>query len=253
MDFYIEKFQRVLLLVGGRYFLFAGLAFLVFYILLRKRISHKKIQAKFPKVSDFLREVSYSFSSMVIFALIITPIYFNPEIRSHSTIYTEISEYGWAYYFLAFPIMFLMHDTYFYWLHRWMHMPKMYKWVHLTHHKSMNPSPWAAYAFHPIEAVLENGIVIVFYVTLPVHVTHVPLFFMFSILYNIYGHLGWELYPKGFNKTLIGRWVNTSVCHNQHHKFVKGNYGLYLLFWDRVMGTMREDYDQAFDEVKSKA
>jgi sterol desaturase/sphingolipid hydroxylase (fatty acid hydroxylase superfamily) len=189
---------------------------------------------------------------MVIFALIITPIYFNPTLRASSTIYNQIADYGWGYYFLAFPIMFLMHDTYFYWLHRWMHLPGMYKLVHVTHHKSTNPSPWAAYAFHPIEAVLENGIAIVFYWTIPVHITHVPLFFMFSILYNIYGHLGWELYPKGFHKTWIGRWVNTSTAHNQHHKFVKGNYGLYLLVWDRIMGTMRNDYDEAFDVVKSK-
>lgn len=252
MDFYIEKFQRVFLLVGSRYFIFAGIAFFIFYVLLKKRIASKKIQANFPKRADFLREIGFSFSSMVIFALIITPIYFNPELRAHSTIYNHVSELGWGYYFLAFPIMFLMHDTYFYWLHRWMHMPKIYKWVHIIHHKSNNPSPWAAYAFHPIEAILENGIAIVFYWTIPVHVTHVPLFFMFSILYNIYGHLGWELYPKGFNRTAIGRWINTSVCHNQHHKFVKGNYGLYLLFWDRVMGTLREDYDQAFDSVKAK-
>lgn len=252
MDYYLEKFQRVLLLVGGRYFLFAGLAFLICYVLLRKRISAKKIQPNFPKNSDFLREIIYSFSSMVIFALIITPIYFNPTLRASSTIYNQISDYGWGYYFLAFPIMFLMHDTYFYWLHRWMHLPNMYKLVHLTHHKSNNPSPWAAYAFHPIEAILENGIAIVFYWTIPVHITHVPLFFVFSILYNIYGHLGFELYPKGFHKTLVGRWMNTSVAHNQHHKFVKGNYGLYLLFWDRIMGTLREDYDATFDEVKSK-
>jgi sterol desaturase/sphingolipid hydroxylase (fatty acid hydroxylase superfamily) len=252
MHFYLEKFQRVLLLLGGRYFLFAGIAFLLCYVIFRKRFAAKKIQSNFPKNSDFVREIGFSFSSMLIFALIITPIYFSPSIRPISTIYTNISDLGWGYYVLAFPIMFFMHDTYFYWLHRWMHTPGMYKLVHLTHHKSMNPSPWAAYAFHPIEAILENGIAIVFYFTIPVHITHVPIFFVFSILYNIYGHLGWELYPKGFNTTLIGRWVNTAVSHNQHHKFVKGNYGLYFLFWDRWMGTIRTDYDAAFDQLKNR-
>jgi sterol desaturase/sphingolipid hydroxylase (fatty acid hydroxylase superfamily) len=252
MHFYLEKFQRVLLLLGGRYFLFAGIAFMLCYVIFRKRFAPKKIQSNFPKNSDFMREIGFSFSSMLIFTLIITPIYFSPSIRPISTIYTNISDLGWGYYVLAFPIMFFMHDTYFYWLHRWMHTPSMYKLVHLTHHKSMNPSPWAAYAFHPIEAILENGIAIVFYFTIPVHTTHVPIFFVFSILYNIYGHLGWELYPKGFNTTLIGRWVNTAVSHNQHHKFVKGNYGLYFLFWDRWMGTIRTDYDAAFDQLKNR-
>ena len=64
--------------------------------------------------------------------------------------------------------------------------------------------------------------------------------------------MGWELYPKGFNTTQIGRWVNTAVAHNQHHKYFKGNYGLYTLFWDRVMGTIRTDYDAAFDQVKNR-
>lgn len=37
-----------------------------------------------------------------------------------------------------------------------------------------------------------------------------------------------------------------------HHQYFKGNYGLYFLFWDRMMGTIRKDYDQHFDEVKSR-
>jgi sterol desaturase/sphingolipid hydroxylase (fatty acid hydroxylase superfamily) len=72
------------------------------------------------------------------------------------------------------------------------------------------------------------------------------------IVYNIYGHLGWELYPKNFHKTQIGRWINTSVCHNQHHQYFKGNYSLYFLFWDRWMGTLREDYDAQYEKVKSQ-
>jgi len=183
----------------------------------------------------------------------VTVIVFNPAIRPHTTIYKEISEFGWIYYFLAFPVMFVFHDTYFYWTHRLMHHPALFKWVHLIHHKSTNPSPWAAYAFHPLEAIFENCIILIFFFTIPMHVTHVPIFFLFSIVYNIYGHLGWELYPKGFNLTRIGRWVNTSVAHNQHHKNFNGNYGLYLLFWDRMMGTLRSDYDEAFDRVKNKA
>ncbi|MEK6546721.1 MAG: sterol desaturase family protein [Bacteroidota bacterium] len=252
MNFSFEKFLEILNAVGVRYFIIAGVMFALFYKFLCPGIGKYKIQSAFPSQKDYIREISYSFLSMVIFALIVTAIVFNPAIRPHTTIYKEISVFGWMYYFLAFPIMLVFHDTYFYWIHRLMHLPLLFKWVHLIHHKSTNPSPWAAYAFHPIEAIMENGIIVIFFFTIPMHVTHVPLFFFFSIVYNIYGHLGWELYPKGFNLTRIGRWVNTSVAHNQHHKYFKGNYGLYLLFWDRVMGTMRSDYDEAFDQVKSR-
>jgi lathosterol oxidase len=252
MNFSMDKFLELFSKVGSRYFLLAGITFLICYVILKPRISKFKIQSAFPASKDLWREVIYSFLSMVIFAVIVTAVVFNPVVRPHTTLYLDIHDYGVAYYLLAFPIMFVIHDTYFYWIHRMMHHPFLFKWFHLVHHKSTNPSPWAAYSFHPLEAILENGIILIFYFSIPMHATHVPIFFLFSIIYNIYGHLGWELYPKGFSRTAIGRWVNTSVAHNQHHKYFKGNYGLYLLFWDRVMGTLREDYDQAFDSVKAK-
>ncbi len=71
------------------------------------------------------------------------------------------------------------------------------------------------------------------------------------MLYNVYGHLGWELYPKGFSKHWIGKWVNTSVNHNQHHQYFTGNYGLYFLFWDRMLKTIRPDYEKRFEEITS--
>ena len=55
--------------------------------------------------------------------------------------------------------------------------------------------------------------------------------------------------PKGFSRHWFGRWINTSVSHNQHHQYFKGNYGLYFTFWDRLMGTIRTDYEQRFEEV----
>ena len=58
--------------------------------------------------------------------------------------------------------------------------------------------------------------------------------------------------PKGFHKTWIGRWVITSVSHNLHHKRFTGNFGLYFLFWDRAMGTMREDYDRMYEEATER-
>ena len=93
---------------------------------------------------------------------------------------------------------------------------------------------------------------IIFAFLLPLHVFVLIAFLLFMTTYNVYGHLGWELYPKGFSQSIIGKWINTSVCHNQHHKYFKGNYGLYLLFWDRAMGTLRDDYDLVFEEVKSR-
>jgi len=247
-----DKYFEILFRVGSRYYFLAGVIFLLFYVVLKNRIIDHKIQLHFPKYSDYVREILYSSFTILIFALVPIIFIYNPDIRPYTTLYQNISDYGVAYYILAFPLMFIIHDTYFYWTHRLMHHKRLFNIMHLVHHKSTNPSPWAAYAFHPLESIVEVGIFVVFLFTIPVHKTHVPLFFLFSIIYNIYGHLGWELYPKGFSKTMIGKWINTSVNHNQHHKYFKGNYGLYTLFWDRVMGTIRPDYDEAFEEVTNR-
>jgi sterol desaturase/sphingolipid hydroxylase (fatty acid hydroxylase superfamily) len=244
---YLEIWERV----GSRYFLVAGTGFLLFYVLLRKMMASRKIQRRFPQGRDYLREIGYSVLTISIFTLVPVLLIKNDRIRPFTTFYADIETYGWVYFFAAFPIMFIMHDTYFYWMHRLMHHPKLFRIFHLVHHKSTNPSPWAAYAFHPLEAIVEVGIFVIFLFTIPIHPLHYFIFFFLSIVYNVYGHLGWELYPKGFSRHWLGKWINTSVNHNMHHQYFKGNYGLYFLFWDRVMGTLREDYDDRFDAVNS--
>lgn len=238
--------------ISTRYFMVAGIAFLLFYVLFRKFISYQKIQSRFPHAKDYVREIGYSLFTMCLFALVPLVFIKNPKVVVHTTLYKNISDHGWVYFFLAFPIMAIMHDTYFYWTHRLMHHKKLFKLFHLVHHQSTNPSPWAAYAFHPLEAIVEIGIYPVFLFTIPIHYLHFIIFFLFSIIYNVYGHLGYELYPKGFNKTVVGKWINTSVSHNQHHQYFKGNYGLYFTFWDRLMGTLRNDYDERFETITSR-
>lgn len=246
-DFYFAAFQKI----SSRYFIVALIGFLIFYVIFRRRFFFKKIQQKFPANSDYFRELGYSLLTMLIFSSVI--VFLNsPTIVIYTTRYQSIDEYGWFYYFSVFPILFIMHDLYFYIMHRIMHHPSLFKYIHLVHHKSTNPSPWAAYAFHPLEAIIEQGIVVIFYFSLPIHISHLAIFFLFSIVYNVYGHLGYELYPKGFNKTWIGRWINTSVNHNQHHQYFKGNYGLYTLIWDRIFGTIRKDYNAQFETISKR-
>jgi sterol desaturase/sphingolipid hydroxylase (fatty acid hydroxylase superfamily) len=244
------NFIYLLLDNAVKYFFISLPFFLVYYVFFKKPLSYKKIQKNFPKLGDYARESGFSTMSVIIFSLPPLIMLYSEKIRPITTFYTHISQYGVLYFFLAFPIMLFMHDTYFYWLHRLMHNRFLFKRVHLVHHKSTNPSPWAAYAFHPFEAIAESLIFVIFLFTIPVHSFHLMFFFVFSLVYNVYGHLGFEIYPKGFNKHWLGRWVNTSVSHNLHHQYFKGNYGLYFTFWDRLMGTLRHDYDETFDNLK---
>ncbi|NQZ76453.1 MAG: sterol desaturase family protein [Ekhidna sp.] len=246
-----EIMTRILVLNVLRYFVAAGIAFLIFYVIFKKQWAFWKIQPKFPKTSDYQREIVFSTLTIAIFVGVAATIYATP-LRAYTLYYENISDMGWGYWFLSILAMIVLHDTYFYWVHRMMHHPKLYRWVHLTHHRSTNPSPWAAYSFHPLEAVVEATIIFLIVFLIPYHRSALLSFLVFMITYNVYGHLGYELYPKGFNKTRIGKWFNTSVNHNQHHKHFHGNYGLYFLFWDRWFGTLRNDYDQAYKESDDK-
>jgi lathosterol oxidase len=245
-------YWNILEKISTRYFFLAGLGFLIFYVLLRRRLLYRKIQSKFPRNSDYAREISYSMITMLIFAFVPVLIIQDPAVVRHTRYYRQIADHGWFYFWVAFPLLFLIHDAYFYWTHRLMHHRLLFRWFHRVHHRSTNPSPWAAYSFHPLEAVVESGIFPVFLFTLPVHPIHLFVFFFLMIAYNVYGHLGYELYPRAFNRHWAGRWINTSISHNQHHQYYKGNYGLYFTIWDRLMGTMRPDYDERFVEVKGR-
>ncbi len=241
----LEILPKAIIYNTARYFLVAGGAFLVYYVIFRSRWSYKKIQQKYPANKDYIREISYSVVTLAIFISVAVLVYTEP-LASFNQRYDQFEQHGWGYWVLSIIIMIFMHDTYFYWIHRGMHHPKIYKYVHKVHHLSQNPSPWAAYAFHPIEAFFEASIIFPIVFLVPHHRSAVLVFLSFMIFYNVYGHLGYELFPKRFNKNPIGKWLNTSINHNQHHEKFHGNYGLYFLFWDRLLGTIRDDYDEAY-------
>lgn len=245
-DFWLRSGSKIL----GRYLTFASAAFIIFYIILKKPLWFRKIQKKMPKLTDYGRDFMWSVITVSIFACVGYLVF--DTFRPYTNIYYDIDKYGWTYYIFSYVWMFFLHDAWFYWAHRAMHHPFLFKHVHLIHHKSTNPSPWTAYAFHPFEAVVEVMILPLIAFSLPIHGLAIGMFFLFQIIYNVYGHLGFELYPKGFHKTWIGKWVNTSVAHNLHHKRFKGNYGLYTLIWDRMMGTLRNEYDEVFETTTTK-
>jgi lathosterol oxidase len=231
-----------------RYILLAGTAFLVFYVIFKKKLLLSKIQQKFPKNKDYFREIAFSFITFLIFTLVGVALY-NPTVRPYTNTYFQISDYGYLYLSFSFVLMIIMHDTYFYWAHRFMHHPKVFRYFHYVHHQSTNPSPWASFSFQPLEAMVEAGIFIIFAFSIPIHFYVLIAFLIFMTAYNVYGHLGWELYPKKFEKSSLGKWINTSISHNLHHQYFKGNYGLYFMFWDRWMGTVSKNYAETFESI----
>ncbi|WP_207433106.1 sterol desaturase family protein [Sabulibacter ruber] len=237
--------------LAARYLFIAGAAYLIFYTFLPQRFASRKIQALFPKQKDYAREVGYSFFTFLVFALYGVVLSSN-WVKPYTRIYTDISEFGLAYFGLSVVMALVIHDAYFYWTHRFMHHPRFFKLFHLTHHKSVNPSPWAAFSFSPLEAIVEGGIIFVVAMLIPIHPLAIVLFLFFMTVYNVYGHLGYEIYPQWLVNSRLGKWLNTSTNHNMHHKFFKGNYGLYFRCWDEWMGTTHAKYEETLNKLVSK-
>ncbi|REE05675.1 sterol desaturase family protein [Marinoscillum furvescens] len=244
-------FRRIVVVDFLRYFIPASGAFFVFWILFGKALRHRFIQKKKPESNRLWFEFTYSMSTIVIFALVGVGIHYTNKTGVF-TIYRDVAQYGWTYLVATPILMLLIHDTYFYWTHRWMHHPKIYRHVHKIHHKSTNPSPWAAYSFHPLEAVVQAGVLPLILLLMPVHTFNLFLFLTYMILRNVLGHLGFELFPKGFIKNPWVNWNTSSTHHNMHHHHFHCNYGLYFTWWDKWMKTDHQLYEETFEEVTSR-
>lgn len=231
-----------------RYFLFAGIAFSIFYLLFNSFFHKHKIQQSQAKRNDFQREIFYSVITNFIFVGIALFVEFGP-LAKYSQMYQNMHDFPLWYLPVSVGLALIIHDTYFYWMHRFLHLEPFYSRFHRTHHLSTNPSPWASFAFHAGESVMEALIILIVIFVMPIHIYGLLAFTTTSLLINVYGHLGYEIMPKWFRKTPLFEVVNTSVHHNMHHQYFKGNYGLYFRFWDRLMGTENPSYVENYEKV----
>ena len=233
---------------GFRYFLFAGLAWLSGYVWFRRRWARRKIIPEYPAAADLRRELAYSVLTVLVYGVIGTATIW-ATWRGWTRLYWEPNRYGWTWFWLSIPVTILLHDTWFYWTHRLLHHPRVFRWCHRVHHQSRNPSPWAAYAFDPIEAAVQATIFPLAVSLYPVHPLAFLAFMVWQIIFNVLGHTGYEYHPSWLLDSWLGKILNTPTNHTLHHEYIRGNYGLYFNVWDRLMGTNHAKYESRFREV----
>jgi sterol desaturase/sphingolipid hydroxylase (fatty acid hydroxylase superfamily) len=234
-----------------RYGMMAGIAWLLAYVLFKQRWLHRKVIPHFPSSPEVKREIKYSIISLVIFALVAAATVQLARM-GWTQLYWRISDRGWGWFWLSIGATILLHDTWFYWTHRLMHHRRLFPYFHRVHHLSHNPSPWAAYAFDPLEAVVQAMIFPIAAIVMPLHPFAFALFMGWQITYNILGHTGYEIHPRWLMDTWLGSFINTPTNHIMHHEKLRGNYGIYFNVWDRLMGTNHKEYEARFREVTSR-
>jgi lathosterol oxidase len=253
----VNIYLRWLISVGmlsARYLIFAGITFLLFYVIKRRAWLYMKIQQRFPQRKQIATEIKWSMLSFLViasFSFVLRLLSRNDVI--HIKIYRVFAEHSTWYYVLTTGFVIFFHDTYFYWAHRLMHHPVLYRHVHHVHHLSKDPTPWASFAFHPLEALIEVGFVPILILSIPLHWSSLLILSMWQISFNVMGHLGYETFPRSFIRNPFFKWLNTSTNHNMHHKYVGCNYGLYFNIWDRIMSTNHPKYEATFEAVASRS
>lgn len=234
-------FLGILAVVAMRYFVVAGLAYWVCRRLFGVRWARRRIQRKEVRAAQLKREIAYSVSTIGIFGLV-GSLGMAATQNGWTLIYFERDAYGLVYFWLSFPLTIVVHDAYFYWAHRFMHWRPVYRRAHRLHHRSTSPTPFTAFAFHPLEAVVEAGIFLIFLFVVPLHILALAFFFSAMVVWNVYVHIGFEFLPPALARSRVGRWLGTPTHHDLHHEAFEGNYGLWLNLWDRWMGTNNPGY-----------
>lgn len=228
-----------------RYFAIAGFFYWLCY---RPSWRNRKVlkDSKVPQVINY--EIKSSILTSVFFALS-GSITIELWKLNLTKFYFLVSDYGPTYFALSILLLMLCHEAYFYFTHRILHWPWMLKNVHYVHHRSKNPSPWAAFSFHPLEALIQALILPALLLFIPVHPIAFLIFLTLMTILGVTNHLGYELYPPHFASHWFGKWWIGAVHHTQHHQLSNCNFGLYFTFLDQALGTQREDYVNTFESV----
>ena len=237
----------VFAVVIGRYLLIAGVFYGVFYIWRPHRWKQRKINEKLYKKDQFRKEVKWSTVTAVIFAISGAGSLLLWQ-NGYTRIYTDVNEFPLWWLPLSLVISMVLHETYYYWLHRWMHHPKIFRVVHKVHHDSNITSPWTAFSFHPIEGIFQALFLPLLLLILPMHLYVLLLQLTLMTFSSVINHLDIEVYPKNFHKHFFGRWLIGATHHSLHHKQFRYNYGLYFTFWDKWKKTESPLYEKLFEE-----
>ncbi len=245
-DIFVMVWPTIFALDLSRYLIAASVLSVVLAVFAGP-LASRRIQSRRASSRDVRREIGYSLSTVVLFSLVGFSVYLGSQAGVFKLYGGDISS-GWRL-MAEFAAMVLLHDAYFYWAHRAMHTRWLFRRVHRLHHKSRTPTPWAAYAFAPPEAVLEAGILPIAALLMPLHHLTVLLFVTHMIVRNVIGHAGVELFPSWWLRAPVLRWITTTTHHDLHHSHGGYNFGLYFTWWDRWMNTEHPEYAGRFMAV----
>ncbi|KAF4523703.1 hypothetical protein B566_EDAN011567 [Ephemera danica] len=129
--------------------------------------------------------------------------------------------------FIDFVVCMIVFEAVFYYSHRLLHHPRIYKRIHKIHHEWTSPIALGAIYCHPIEHVFSNLLPqIVGLSLMRSHVLTSWLWFTYVLILTLSDHSGYHL-----------PFFPSPEYHDYHHLMFNGNYGGGEGFFDWLHGT----------------
>lgn len=183
------------------------------------------------------REIGWSLASAAIYGIPAGIVAWGWRQHGWTKIYNDAHAYPLWWLPVSILLYLLAHDAWFYWTHRAMHAPHLFRTIHAVHHASRPPTAWAAMSFHWSEALTGAIIIPALVFLIPIHVAALGVVLSIMTVMGVTNHMGWELFPKTLVHGYPGRWLITATHHQRHHSDYRCNYGLYFRLWDKACGT----------------
>ncbi|PTM11346.1 MAG: sterol desaturase family protein [Bacteroidetes bacterium] len=234
-----------------RYLIFSGLYHHFFHNWLRNKFRNRFLNTSKLRSKQIKKEIYRSAISAAIFTILGMGMIILWQ-QGHTAIYTSFDAYPIWYSVLSVLIVLIIQDTFYYWLHRWMHLPKVYKWVHKDHHMSLQTSAFSSFSFHPLESLLQAIVLPLLVLWLPLHIWIILAILIFMTFSTTINHGAVEIYSAKWVRFWLVKWLIGASHHDDHHKKFNYNYGLYFTFWDAWMGTETPDFKERFEKLTKK-
>jgi sterol desaturase/sphingolipid hydroxylase (fatty acid hydroxylase superfamily) len=138
--------------------------------------------------------------------------------------------------------IFVAYEIYYFIVHRAMHHPRLFRWFHSTHHRSIYPTPQTGTSVDILEAVTFYTFFVVM-IFCPLHIASVVLISLNIKIASLTQHLGHEFFPAWIRRSRWLKYLNSTRYHQLHHSgsFLK-NYGFQTSFLDRWFNTIDPNY-----------
>lgn len=201
-------------------------------------------QARFPglykgQARQIRREILWSLASAGIYGAPAGLLAWGWREHGWTRVYSDLDAWPIWWWPASIFLYLLLHDAWFYWTHRWMHRPALFRRAHAVHHASRPPTAWAAMSFHPLEALTGAVVIPLLVLVVPIHFSALLIVLTVMSVLGVTNHMGWEIFPRRIVEGLAGRYLISASHHQKHHRDYGCNYGLYFRFWDRLCGTDR--------------